>query len=61
MRKLINILVLTYKHCQSIRMTGEAKPSEKKTAKSELSVSEIAVEKRGNKRTIWHCQILWQN
>ena len=45
MKKLINTFVLTYKHCQSMRMTGQAKPSETEAAKkSELSVSVIPVE-----------------
>ena len=43
-KKLINTLALTYKHCQSMRMTGEAKPSETEAAKSELSLSVIPVE-----------------
>ena len=39
---LIN--TLTCKQCQSMRMTGEAIPSETEAAKSELSVSVITVE-----------------
>ena len=39
MKKLVNTLVLTYEHCQSIRMTGEARPSETEEAeRSEVSV-----------------------
>ena len=44
MKKLIETLVLSYKHYQSMRMTGEAKPSEAEEAESELSVSVIPVE-----------------
>ena len=45
MKKLINTLVLTYKHGQSMRMTGEARPSETEAAeKSQFSVSVIPVE-----------------
>ena len=45
MKKLINTISLTYKHCQSIRMIGEARPSKTKAAeRSELSASEISVE-----------------
>ena len=42
MKKLINIFVLTYRYCQSMRMTGKARPSEKEAAKrSELYASVI--------------------
>ena len=44
MKKLINTLVLTYRYCQSMRMTGEAKLSETEAAESELSASMISVE-----------------
>ena len=45
MKKLINTLVLTYKYCQSMRMTGKARPSETEAAKrSEVSASVIPVE-----------------
>ena len=46
MKKLINTLVLTYKHCQSMRKTDEAKPSEADAVESELSVSAIPIEER---------------
>ena len=37
---------MTYKHCQSMKMTGETRPSETEAAeKSELSVSMIPAEK----------------
>ena len=41
--------LLTYKHYQSMRMTGEAKPSETEAAESELSVSVIPVEESKEK------------
>ena len=45
MKKLINTHVLAYKHCQFMKTTGEARPSETEAAeKSELSVSMISVE-----------------
>ena len=45
MMKLIKILVLTYKYCQCMRMTGEARPSETEAAeRSELSASVFSVE-----------------
>ena len=37
---------VTCKHCQSVRMNNEAKPSEAEAAKSELSVSVIHVENK---------------
>ena len=43
-KKLISNLELTDQHCQSMRMNSEAKPSEAKAAKSELSVSIIPVD-----------------
>ena len=45
MKKLISTLALTYILCQSMRMTGEAKPSEAKAAESEFSVTVIPVDK----------------
>ena len=53
MKKLIKTLVLTYKHCQFMRMTGEAKPSETEAAESELSVTVIPVEEnKEEKKTL---------
>ena len=43
MKKLLSTLVLKYKHCQSMRMIGEAKPSEIEAAESEVSVLVIPV------------------
>ena len=45
MKQLTNALILTSQHCQSMRMTNEARPSETEAAqKAELSVSVIIVE-----------------
>ena len=44
MKKLINNHVLTYKHCQSMKMTGKAKPSETEAAESDFSVSVVPAE-----------------
>ena len=44
MKKLISTLVFTYRYCQSMRMTGEAKPSEAEAAESDLSLSVIPVD-----------------
>ena len=45
MKKLINTFVLTYKHFQSMRTTGETRPPETEEAeRSELSASAIPVE-----------------
>ena len=46
MKKLTSTLALTYRHCQSLRMTGEAKQSEGKAEEYVLSVSVIQVDKR---------------
>ena len=45
MKKPISTLVLTYRHCQSMRMT-KAKPSEAEAAESEFSLSVILVDER---------------
>ena len=53
MKKLIGTLALTYRCCLSMRMTGEAKPSEGKSPESELSVSVIPVdESKRNEKTM---------
>ena len=52
MKKLINSYVLTQKHCQSMRMTGEAKPSETEVAEFEFIVSLIPVEKSKEEQKI---------
>ena len=45
MKKQINTLVLTFKHCQSTRTTVEARPSETEAAeRSEQSASVVPVE-----------------
>ena len=45
MKKLVNTLVLTYKHCQTMRMTGEVRPSKTEAAeRSKLFASVIPVE-----------------
>ena len=44
--KLISTLSLTYRHCRSMKITGEAKPSEAEAAESELSASLTSVDER---------------
>ena len=53
MKILISTLALIYRHCQSMRMTGEAKPSEAEAAKSELSVSVIPVDDSKKEEKAW--------
>ena len=53
MKKLINTLLLIDKYCQSMKMTGEARPSQTETAeKPELSVSVIPVEESKEEKTM---------
>ena len=44
MKKLLSIIALTYKHYQSMRMTGEAKLSEMGAEESELFAPAISIE-----------------
>ena len=43
MKELLNTHALKYKSCQSMRMTGEAKPSETEAKESDFFVSLIPV------------------
>ena len=49
MKKLINTLALTHRHCLSIRMMCRVKPSEEKSPEYELSVSVIPVDESKKK------------
>ena len=61
MKKLISTLALTCRHCQSMRMTGEAKPSEAEATESELSMSVIPFNENKKEETILVLSSLWQN
>ena len=45
MKKLISTLAMTYRHCQYMRMTGDAKLSKSTAVEFELSASVISVDK----------------
>ena len=48
-KKLTSTIALTYRHCQSIGMTGEAKPSEGKATETDIFVSVICVDESKKK------------